>query len=249
MSRDAAVVLDMMSAAYAAIDAGRSADAVVCEHLGAALRLEAAVVVLRPIAGGAVVVASWPHPARAEGLVRGLLRQPVPPRGQWGQLLPDPSGTMVRATVGPAVPAAVMGVPTRTAAFSRQTPFSGKELRLWATATRPLAVLWGHLTRIGPVSGAGAELDGAAGSGGDPAGLPRAAPERSGLGLTDRESQVLELLAQGLLATSIASHLGLSPRTVHKHLGNVYRKLGVSDRLLAVRRAEGLGLLGSMRAS
>jgi DNA-binding NarL/FixJ family response regulator len=48
---------------------------------------------------------------------------------------------------------------------------------------------------------------------------------------------VLELLAQGLLATSIASRLSLSPRTVHKHLGNIYDKLGVHDRLVAVSLA------------
>lgn len=56
-------------------------------------------------------------------------------------------------------------------------------------------------------------------------------------GLTARELEVLELLAQGLLATSIASRLSLSPRTVHKHLGNIYDKLGVHDRLVAVSLA------------
>ena len=55
--------------------------------------------------------------------------------------------------------------------------------------------------------------------------------------------QVLELLARGLLATSIAARLNLSPRTVHKHLGNIYRKLGVHDRLVAVGVARANGLL------
>ena len=62
-------------------------------------------------------------------------------------------------------------------------------------------------------------------------------------GLTSREVDVLRLVAEGLLATSIAARLDVSPRTVHKHLGNVYRKLDAHDRLLAVRRAEMLGLL------
>ena len=61
--------------------------------------------------------------------------------------------------------------------------------------------------------------------------------------LTTREIEVLRLVAQGVLATSIASRLGLSPRTVHKHLGNIYRKLDAHDRLIAVRRAEAMGLL------
>ena len=61
--------------------------------------------------------------------------------------------------------------------------------------------------------------------------------------ITERERQVLELLARGLLATSIAARLNLSPRTVHKHLGNIYRKLGVHDRLVAVGVARANGLL------
>lgn len=64
-------------------------------------------------------------------------------------------------------------------------------------------------------------------------------------GLTARELEVLELLAQGLLATSIASRLSLSPRTVHKHLGNIYDKLGVHDRLVAVSLARGRGLVAA----
>jgi DNA-binding CsgD family transcriptional regulator len=63
------------------------------------------------------------------------------------------------------------------------------------------------------------------------------------LGLTGREAAVVQLLGQGLTAASIARRLGTSPRTVHKHLEHVYRKLGVQDRLSAVRRAGDLGLL------
>jgi DNA-binding NarL/FixJ family response regulator len=45
------------------------------------------------------------------------------------------------------------------------------------------------------------------------------------------------------MARSMAQRLEVSERTVHKHLGNLYRKLDAHDRLLAVRRAEVLGLL------
>ena len=63
------------------------------------------------------------------------------------------------------------------------------------------------------------------------------------LGLTGRELAVLRLLGQGLTARSIAHRLGTSPRTVHKHLEHLYRKLGVRDRLVAVQRGRALGLL------
>lgn len=67
--------------------------------------------------------------------------------------------------------------------------------------------------------------------------------------LTERELEVLALLADGLLARSIAQRLAVSERTVHKHLGNVYRKLDAHDRLLAVARGRELGLLAEPELS
>jgi DNA-binding CsgD family transcriptional regulator len=64
-------------------------------------------------------------------------------------------------------------------------------------------------------------------------------------GLTPREVEVLTMVSDGLLARTIAARLDVSPRTVHKHLGNAYRKLGAHDRLIAVRRAQSLGLISS----
>lgn len=61
--------------------------------------------------------------------------------------------------------------------------------------------------------------------------------------LTPRETEVLGLLADGLLARTIAARLDLSPRTVHHHLGSIYEKLGVRDRLAAVLQAHAAGLL------
>jgi DNA-binding CsgD family transcriptional regulator len=62
-------------------------------------------------------------------------------------------------------------------------------------------------------------------------------------GLTGREIAVLGLLADGLTAYSIGRRLGISERTVHRHLGNLYRKLGVNDRLRAVTVGREAGLL------
>jgi DNA-binding NarL/FixJ family response regulator len=55
-------------------------------------------------------------------------------------------------------------------------------------------------------------------------------------GLTAREVHILELLAAGLTADAIGRHCGISPRTVGKHLENIYAKLGCHDRLTAVLR-------------
>ena len=62
-------------------------------------------------------------------------------------------------------------------------------------------------------------------------------------GLTVRELTVLGLVAQGLTASAAARRMGVTEGTVHKHLQNVYRKLGVRDRLGAVLRAQQMGVL------
>ena len=54
--------------------------------------------------------------------------------------------------------------------------------------------------------------------------------------LTEREIQILRLVADGRTNTAIAHALEVSPRTVAKHLEHIYRKLGVSSRAAAVSR-------------
>lgn len=49
--------------------------------------------------------------------------------------------------------------------------------------------------------------------------------------LTERERQVIVLIAQGLKNKQIAERLFISPTTVTHHLSSIYSKLGVSDRL------------------
>lgn len=70
-------------------------------------------------------------------------------------------------------------------------------------------------------------------------------PERraAGIGLTPRELAVLALLAEGLTATALGHRLGISSRTAVKHLENIYRKCGTSDRLNTVLLARELGLV------
>ena len=69
------------------------------------------------------------------------------------------------------------------------------------------------------------------------------APHGSQLSLTDRETDVLALVADGLTNRAVARKLGISEATVKTHLAHVYTKLGVLDRAAAVREAWERGLV------
>lgn len=51
--------------------------------------------------------------------------------------------------------------------------------------------------------------------------------------LTKRETQIMRLIAHGLSDKSIAWMLAISENTVNFHLNNIYRKLGVRNRISA----------------
>ncbi|WP_435592846.1 response regulator transcription factor [Nocardia sp. bgisy118] len=61
--------------------------------------------------------------------------------------------------------------------------------------------------------------------------------------ITPRELAVLTMLCEGLTARAIATRLVITPATVTKHTENLYRKLGVHDRVSALRKAHSLGLV------
>jgi DNA-binding NarL/FixJ family response regulator len=61
--------------------------------------------------------------------------------------------------------------------------------------------------------------------------------------LTDREGEVLQLLAQGMANKQIALRLNVSEHTVKFHVSSIYAKLGVTNRTEAVRRGARLGLI------
>jgi DNA-binding NarL/FixJ family response regulator len=65
--------------------------------------------------------------------------------------------------------------------------------------------------------------------------------------LTQRERDVLELVAQGRRNSAIGAELGMAPKTVANHLSSIFAKLQVTDRSAAIVRAreEGLGRGGS----
>ncbi len=74
-----------------------------------------------------------------------------------------------------------------------------------------------------------------------PAPAPPAPPLPAGL--SEREVEVLRLVAQGLSNAEVGERLYLSPRTVNSHLTRIFRKLEVPSRQAAARKAFQLGLV------
>jgi DNA-binding NarL/FixJ family response regulator len=70
-----------------------------------------------------------------------------------------------------------------------------------------------------------------------PAAAPDAFPE-----LTEREHEILDLIAQGKSNADIASELVLSPNTVRNYVSNIFSKLQVADRAHAILLARDAGL-------
>lgn len=79
-----------------------------------------------------------------------------------------------------------------------------------------------------------------AASGERPAPSPTAAPPA---GLTEREAEVLTLIARGHTNREVASELFISAKTVGRHVENLYRKIGVSSRAAAAVFAMEHGML------
>ncbi len=70
-----------------------------------------------------------------------------------------------------------------------------------------------------------------------PAAVPQVFPE-----LSEREREILDLMAQGHKNVEIASRLVLSPKTVRNHVSNSLSQLQVADRTQAIIRAKDAGL-------
>lgn len=63
------------------------------------------------------------------------------------------------------------------------------------------------------------------------------------LGISAREFEVLQLLANGQSNKEIARSLDISPNTVKTHIARLYEKMAVTRRTQAVQKAQSLGLI------
>lgn len=251
-------LVELLTDAVAALDDGRSAREVVCLRLARLLDASAAAYVHLDLTRCTCTMLCWPSMITCVHLtlVTTELDVTTPGAARREHAL-DGAPSVLRAWQTSAaremlsaylgrphladVPLARTDAEQRLAVIARPTTFSGEERAMLRLLEHPLAALDTHLGVLERLRGA-ASVPAEAGPAAVPAG--GTAP----LGLTRRELEVLTMLAEGLLAETIAARLSVSPRTVHKHLGSVYRKLDCHDRLLAVRRALGLGLLPSIPA-
>jgi len=71
----------------------------------------------------------------------------------------------------------------------------------------------------------------------------RNAAAQASLGLTAREMEVLDAIAEGQSNKEIARTLGVSPNTVKTHITHLFEKLDVSRRVQALEKSRQLGLI------
>ncbi|HET9212501.1 MAG TPA: response regulator transcription factor, partial [Thermoanaerobaculia bacterium] len=77
----------------------------------------------------------------------------------------------------------------------------------------------------------------------EPAAPPRAPAQELPEALSEREVEVLQLIATGLSNADAGRKLFIAPSTVKKHLENIYAKLGTRNRTQAIARAREAGVL------
>ena len=212
----------MLGSAAKALDEDSDVEHVLCAYLTGALGADVVVCFAPQPDGGAEAITTHPRGLVAAELVERLPDVIVGAPGDAPVLVEDPAlGQVLVLVPAPAIAPLPGVVGSLGVAFASNDGFADTDVALLREALPVFLALLPHVIEASQRRQRAQ------------AGL-QAAGE---FGLTARELEVLELLAQGLLATSIASRLSLSPRTVHKHLGNIYDKLGVHDRLVAVSLA------------
>jgi|BarGraNGADG00312_2_1021985.scaffolds.fasta_scaffold17583_3 DNA-binding CsgD family transcriptional regulator len=218
----AIAILSMLGSAAKALEEDADVEHVLCVYLTGALGADVGVCFALQLDGGADPITTHPRGPIAAGLVDRLAEVVDGVPDDAPVLIDDVAlGQVLVLVPRPAIPPPLGVVGSRGVAFASNDGFAEADVALLRETVPVLVALLPHV-----VAASQRRQRAEAGQ--------QAAGE---FGLTARELEVLVLLAQGLLATSIASRLSLSPRTVHKHLGNIYDKLGVHDRLVAVSLA------------
>ncbi|MCW5875300.1 MAG: response regulator transcription factor [Anaerolineales bacterium] len=149
----------------------------------------------------------------------------LPELRPWLEELDTPAG-LVLLSEEPRAARSLAALPVR--AWGLLPPEAAEEELLAAVAAVHEGLLAGAPGLLGPLLGAPASPDEDA--------LPAEA-------LSERESQVLQLLAEGLPNKQIALELGISEHTAKFHVSSIYAKLGVTNRTEALRRGARLGLI------
>jgi DNA-binding CsgD family transcriptional regulator len=226
-------------AAYQLGDPAR-ATAAAAEALALARELGSPVDAARRLEDLAAVVAAGGAPAQAARLLGAAAAL----RERLGAPPPNPAGlARTRATVAAALPG-----PAFAAAWAAGRVLSPEQAAAGALDDLPAA----H-ARDGSSSPDAAQSVRARGAGppgrSSPNPLSPGPPYPTGgdlrrhlRGLTARQVEVLRLVAQGHTDRQIAAELGLSEKTVGRHLESIFAKLGVSSRAAAAAAAVRLGL-------
>jgi DNA-binding CsgD family transcriptional regulator len=224
----AIAILDLVNQALVVINEGDDAEQLVCQVLGKASKADGAALIGLDAASRPVSHASWPNDrlsgALADVAGRGSRNSESILRGGQHPILGEV--VLIGAELDDQPATRSRG---RILVLSRRGGFGPDAKALLAECAAALSFLMPQAAEACQRSRQ----------------VHNAAEAAAALNLTPREVEVLRLLADGLLARTIATRLGLSPRTVHKHLSNVYTKLGVHDRLVAVSIAREHGLIAA----
>ena len=197
-----------------------------------------------------VVARDSMYAARVEAALRGLAGWcvEVGTPGQLAALLPEHPEAIVVLALGEAETRRALRAMRGSSRRPAVVALSDSPARSWTTAARALG-----LRAVLPIRATAEELDGALRA--VHAGLLAVHPEAlaqpvaggaqraSGLPLTAREREILELIADGANNRVIAARLAISRHTVKFHVASILDKLGAGSRTEAVAMALRTGLL------
>ena len=229
--------VDVISESIRALDDGRFVPEVICLGLAHVLPASAAAFVRLDRRLGRCAIISWSEdvgwaavsdsPREQEAIAQAGRCQAT--EWHWRQTVAfDLLGDIARSSNSLEMELARTPQEERLAVFCRRRPFGDREVRILAQCQSVMTAIDRHAWLLGSESATHAVVSPCAGQ--------RAA-------FTTREMEVLAWLCQGAKARTIARRLAISERTVNKHLANIYRKLGAHDRLVAVSKAQSLGVL------